>query len=75
MMLTYYMCQEKKEAEDLPALKIVWTHQNSDLDYTEKCGRRLNTATRNNTDNMKTNGTTITRKQKWEEKYLYGRFK
>ena len=32
------------------------------------------TATKNNTDNVSTNRTTITRKQKWEEKQLYGRF-
>ena len=32
-------------------------------------------ATRNDTDNTKINITTITRKQKWEEKQLYGRFK
>ena len=32
-------------------------------------------ATRNNTDKTKTNKTEITRKQKWEEKQLYGHFK
>ena len=31
--------------------------------------------TRNNADNTKTNRMTKTRKQKWEEKQLYGRFK
>ena len=36
---------------------------------------RLTTATRNNTDNTSINRTTITRKQKWKEKQLYGRFK
>ena len=35
----------------------------------------LITATRNDTDNSKTNRTTITRKQKWEEKQHHGRFK
>ena len=30
---------------------------------------------RNNTNDTKTIGTAITRKQKWEEKQLYGRFK
>ena len=35
----------------------------------------LITATRNNTDNTKTNRPEITRKQKWEEKQLYVRFK
>ena len=44
-------------------------------DYIEKRGEILLTATRNNTDNTGTNRTTITRKQKWEEKQLYGRFK
>ncbi len=39
-------------------------------DYNEKSGGRLITATRNNTKNMRTSGTTITRKQKWEEKQL-----
>ena len=33
------------------------------------------TATRNNTDNTNINRTKITRKQKWEEKQLYGYFK
>ena len=44
-------------------------------DYIEKRGGRLITATRNNTDNMRTNRTTITKKQKWEENQLYGRYK
>ena len=44
-------------------------------DYIQKRGGRLITATRNNTDNTRTNRTTITRKQKWEEKQLYGGFK
>ena len=44
-------------------------------DFIEKRGGRLITSTRNNTDNTRTNWTTITRKQKWEEKQLYGRFK
>ena len=35
-------------------------------DYIQKHGERLITATRNNTDNFRTNRTTITRKQKWE---------
>ena len=43
--------------------------------YIEKCRERLITANRNNTDNTKIKGMTITRKQKWEEKQLYGRFK
>ena len=44
-------------------------------DYIQKRGGRLITATRNNTNDAKTNGATITRKQKWEEKQLYGNFK
>ena len=41
-------------------------------DYIEKHEGGLITATRNDTDNTKTNKTTITRKQKWEEKQLNG---
>ena len=44
-------------------------------DYIEKRGERLITANRNNTDNMRTKRTEITRKQKWKEKQLSGRFK
>ena len=44
-------------------------------DYIEKPRKIPMTATRNNTNNMRTNRTAITRKQKWEEKQLYGRFK
>ena len=44
-------------------------------DYIEKRGGKVITATRNNTDNMRTNRTTINRKQKWVEKQFYGRFK
>ena len=44
-------------------------------DYIGKCGERLITPTRNHTDNTRTKRTTITRKQKWEEKQIYGRFK
>ena len=36
---------------------------------------RLIKVTRNNTDNTRFNRTKITRKQKWEEKKLYGHFK
>ena len=44
-------------------------------DYIKKRRRRLITYTRNNTENTRINRTTITRKQKWEEKQLYGYFK
>ena len=44
-------------------------------DYIQKRGERLITATKNSTDHTRTNRTTITRKQKREEKQLHGRFK
>ena len=44
-------------------------------DYIEKHGEKLITTTRNNTVNTRNNRMTITRKQKWEEKQLHGRFK
>ena len=44
-------------------------------DYIEnRCGRLI-TSARNNTNNTRTRRTGITRKQKWEEKQLYGCFK
>ena len=43
-------------------------------DYIEKRGVLI-TTTRNDTDNTMDNRMTITRKQKWEEKQLYRRFK
>ena len=44
-------------------------------DDIQKHGGRLITATRNNTDNTRTNRMIITRKQKCEDKQLYRRFK
>ena len=44
-------------------------------DYIEKHEGRLITAIRNDTDNTMDNRMTIHRKEKWEEKQLYGRFK
>ena len=44
-------------------------------DNIEKHERGLITATRYDTENTMTNRMTITRKQKWEEKQFYGRFK
>ena len=61
MTLTDYMYQEKKEEEDLPALKTALKHR-YDSKTTQKRGEGLITATRNNTDKTKTNRTTITRK-------------
>ena len=45
------------------------------LQKKKKRGGRLITATSNNTNETWTSGTTITRKQKWEEKQLYECFK
>ena len=56
--------------EDIDGASIQWLE-----DYIQKHGRRLITVTRNDTDNMRTNRMTINRKQKWEEKQLYGHFK
>ena len=64
-MLTDYKYQEERGEEDLPVLKTVDASIQQLEDYIEKNGGRLITATRNNTDNMKTNRTEITRKQKW----------
>ena len=44
-------------------------------DYIEKHDGGLITAIRNDTENTMDNRMTITRKQKWEGKQLYGRFK
>ena len=44
-------------------------------DYIEKHEWGLIIVTRNDTDNTNANRMTITWKQKWEEKHLYGRFK
>ena len=44
-------------------------------DNIEKHERGLFAATRNDTDNTKTNKKTITKKQKWEENQLYMCFK
>ena len=43
--------------------------------YQEKDERRLITTIRNDTDNTRDERVTTTRKQKWEGKQLYGRFK
>ena len=41
-------------------------------DYIEKRGKGLITATRNDTDNTKTNRMTMTKKQNWEESNSMG---
>ena len=74
MTLTDYMCQEKKEEEDISIEDSVDASIQLEV-YIEKSGGRLITASRNNTDNTRSKRTKITRKQKWEEKQLYGHFK
>ena len=64
MRLTDYMCLEKKMEEDLPTLNTVLMHQYNGKNLPRKVQRKTDTATRNSTDNSKTNGTEITRKQK-----------
>ena len=43
--------------------------------YVQKRGGRLIATTRNNTNDTRTSGMTITRKRMWEERQIYGRFK
>ena len=70
------MFQEKREEEDLPVLKdSVDASIHRLKDYIQKHDGGLITATGNETENTMTNTMTITRKQKWEGKQLYGRFK
>ena len=77
------MFQEKREEEDLPALKTALTHRYNDsktriyqfVTSLQKHDGGLITAVRNDTDNTMDNRMTITRKQKWEGKQLYGLFK
>ena len=68
------MFQEKREEEDLPALKTALKHRYNDSKTIYKNGGLI-TAIRNNTENTMDNRMTITRKQKWEGKKLYGSFK
>ena len=56
--------------EDSVDASIQWLE-----DYIEKHEGGLIIAIRNDIDNTVTNRMTNTRKQKWEEKQLYGRFK
>ena len=43
--------------------------------FMKNCGGRLITVARNNSDDTRITVTEIARKQKWEEKQIYGRFK
>ena len=65
------MYQEK----DLPALKISPIIDTTTRRLHRKTRRATDNATRNDADNTMDNRMTITRKQKWEEKQLYGCFK
>ena len=71
------LCASRKEggrwlssSEDKVDASIQWFEDNI-----KKREGRLIWATRSNTDNTKSNKTEIIRKQKWEEKQLYRRFK
>ena len=75
MTLTDYMSRNKGGSGLASIENSVDTSIKRLADYIQKCGGRLMTATRINTDFMRANEMTITRKQKWEEKQLYGRFK
>ena len=69
------MYLEKREEEDLPASNTVDASIQRLDDYIEKHERGLITTIRNDTDNTIDERVTTTRKQKWEGKQLYGRFK
>ena len=65
------MCQEKREEEDCQDRRQSWHIHTT----TWRHEGGLITAIRNNTYNTIYNKMTITRKQTWEGKQLYGRFK
>ena len=74
------MYQDKSGEEDLPAFKTpLKTPFKTSIqrlkDYIEKQGQRLITAIRNNTYNTIDKRMTITKKQKWGGKLIYGHFK
>ena len=73
--LTDYMHQEKRGEEVLPESKSVDEFIQRLKHYIGKYEWGLITYKRNNTDNMIDNRMTVPRKQKWEEKQLYSRFK
>ena len=79
MTSTDDMSREERDEEDLPVLGSIKDSVDTSIQrlefYIQKRGGRLITATGNNTNDTTTGGTTITRKQKWEEKQLNGRFK
>ena len=67
-----YVSRKEGEKRHLPALKTALTHRYND--YIQKHEGGLVTATRLETENTMNNRMTITRKQKWKGKQLYGRF-
>ena len=70
------MCQEELGGKGLASIEdSVDTSIQRLEDFIEKRGGRLVTTTRNNTNDTRTSGTTITRKQRSVEKQLNGRFK
>ena len=70
-----YVSRRERERELSSIEDSVGTSIQCLEDYVEKRRGRLITATRTNTNDTRTSRTTITRKQKWEEKQLYGSFK
>ena len=71
-----YMYQEKKERKGLASFENSVHALIQRLEsYVEKHEQGLMTAIKNNADNTIDNRMTITRKQKWEEKQIYGHFK
>ena len=74
--LTDYVFQEKREEDDLQHWRQRWRIDTTTRRlYTKKHDGGLITAIRNDNDNTMDNRMTITRKEKWEGKQLYGRFK
>ena len=64
----------KERGRGFASIEDSWDASKLD-DYVEKRREWLITATRNDTNNIKTNERTITIKPKWEEKYLPVHFK
>ena len=75
MMLTDNMCQKEGGRRLTSIVDSVDASIQRLENYIQKHEGRLFTAIRSNTDNIRTNRTIITRKQKSEEKQLYGSFK
>ena len=65
------MYQERKEEQDLLPLKTVLTHRYNDSKTTKKSTNEDCLSL----EMVLANRMTITKKQKWEEKHLYGHFK